>query len=294
MTFAEIENVFNRALRYSFTKMKFVFVLPVVLVCGLLIVFCRALAVNANSWLSLSLAFLPVFLCSGVLLSAGVILVRLYYHEVKGHKVDYKRLFSQSVQVLVGISYLTLPLMLSYLLLWTLMGVFYLMREIPTVGPVLATLFSFAPFLLVFGSIVLSVGCLVALFFVTPEVALKNGVSMKLAEDVYKRMKASVFSNLILFLIGTLPVALCVGVLIGSAVMTGANYLQGVDVLSVGLQWFFIMVPFCAILTPAILFFFNFATEGYALMHKKMKMEVDGEQPAGELEDAADLKESYS
>lgn len=278
LSYPEIENIFNRSFRYALTRKKFLCLFPVLVVCGLLIVFCRALSYNANQWLSMSLAFLPVFLCSGLLLSAGVILTRLYFHEIKGNEVNYRNLINQSVQLLIGISYLTLPLMLTYLLLWTLMGVFHLLMEIPAVGHYIGVLFAFAPFLLVFGSLILSLICLLSLFYITPEVALKNGVNLKLAEDVYNRIKQSFLSNIILFLIGMGPLLIAVGLLMASAMMTGLNYHESGDALSMTLKWFFVMVPFCLLLTPAVQFFFNFATESYGLMHKKLSLSVSEEE----------------
>src|SRR3990167_664609 len=101
MTYAEVEEIFNRALRYSFSKVKFLFIFSVLLVCGVLVVFCRAMAFEANTWVVMSLSFLPVFLCTGILLAAGVLLTRIYYHEVKGLSYKFRKLFSQSLQLLI-------------------------------------------------------------------------------------------------------------------------------------------------------------------------------------------------
>ena len=130
MTWNEIEHIFNRALKFSFSKQKLLFMFPVLLVCGLMTVFCRAIAIHAGQWVILSLTFLPIFLSSGLLLAAGVVLARIYHHEVKMIPLSYKKILSESWDLLIGVSYLTLPLLLSYLLLWVLMGVFYLLKEI--------------------------------------------------------------------------------------------------------------------------------------------------------------------
>ncbi|MES2123025.1 MAG: hypothetical protein V4492_09700, partial [Chlamydiota bacterium] len=42
-------------------------------------------------------------------------------------------------------------------------------------------------------------------------------------------------------------------------------------IVALSLQWFFIMLPFSALLTPALIFFFNFAAESHVLMLKKMQ-----------------------
>ncbi|MBI3211934.1 MAG: hypothetical protein HYZ47_04540, partial [Simkania negevensis] len=156
MRFQQIEQGFNRALKFSFSRKKLFFVFLILAVCGLLIVFCRALAHGAGEWLLLSLTFLPIFLSSGILLAAGVVLIQLYHHEVKMIPISYIKIFTQSWQLLLGVSYLTLPLLVTYLFLWMLMGLFYFLKSIPAFGEVLGVLLAFGPFLLVFGSLLLS------------------------------------------------------------------------------------------------------------------------------------------
>ena len=271
MTFADIEHIFNRALRFSFSKKKFFFMFPVLVVCGLMLVFCRALAVNAGHWVVLSLTFLPVFLASGLLLAAGVVLARVYHHEVKMIPMSFKKILTQSWELLIGVSYLTLPLLLAYLFLWMVMGIFYLLREIPALGDVLGVVLAFGPFLLVLGSLVLSVFNLFLLFFATPHIALNSRLKLKLAEDVYSHFKENLFPSLTLFLLGLIPLLLGVGILSLAAFLTGVNFFVKAETLTIALQWFFIMIPFCGLLTPGILFFFNFAVESYALLHKSMR-----------------------
>lgn len=269
MTFQEIEFIFNRAIRFSFSKKKLLFMFPILVVCGLVLVFCRALAVNAGQWVVLSLTFLPVFLSSGLLLAAGVVLARVYHHEVKMVPLSFMKILRQSWELLIGVSYLTFPLLLAYLLLWMIMGVFYFLKEIPALGDVLSVILAFGPFLLVLGSLVLSFFNLFLLFFATPHIALNSRLKLKLAEEVYSRFKENLFSNLALFLLGLIPLLLGVGVLSLAAFLTGVNFFVKAETLAIALQWFFIMIPFCAMLTPGILFFFNFAVESYALMQKK-------------------------
>lgn len=269
MTWHEIEHIFNRALKFSFSRRKLLLMFPVLLVCGLMTVFCRAVAIHAGQWVVLSLTFLPIFLSSGLLLAAGVVLTRVYHHEVKMIPLSYRKILGQSWELLVGVSYLTLPLLLSYLLLWVLMGVFYLLKEIPALGETLGVLLAFGPFLLVLGSLVLSFFNLFLLFFATPHIALQSGMKLKIAEQVFKRFTRNIFSNVTLFLIGMIPLLITVGILCLAAVLTGMNFFIRTETLAIALQWFFIMIPFTALLAPGILFFFNFAVESYVMMQKK-------------------------
>jgi hypothetical protein len=269
MNFEEIERIFNRAFILSFSRKKLLFVFPILVVCGILIVFCRALAMHAGQWVVLSLTFLPIFLSSGILLAMGVLLARMYYHEVKMIPSSLRKVLSQSWELLIGVTYLTLPLLLTYLFLWMLMAVFYFLKEIPALGEVLGVLLAFGPFLLVFGSLILSLFTLLLLFFAAPHIALKSGMKLKIADDLYKRMKRTIFSNAVLFLLGLLPLLLTVGVLSLAAFLTGMNFFIRTETLAIALQWFFVMIPFSALLAPSVVFFFHFGVESYLLLVEK-------------------------
>jgi hypothetical protein len=58
-----------------------------------------------------------------------------------------------------------------------------------------------------------------------------------------------------------------------AAVLTGSLCLDCQNSLQTVLKWFFIMLPFTAFLTPAVIFFFNFAAESHVLMQKQLKGE---------------------
>ncbi len=268
MTFLDLRQIFNRALSRAFSRKKFMLLFPVLVVCGLSIVFCRVLAFGASKWVGLSLMFLPVFLSSGILLGVGVLLARIYYREHKGMEPAYIKVLKQSAQLLVGVSYLSLPLLLAYLILWTCLGVFYLLKEIPGVGDVISVVLAFAPFLLVLGSLLLCISSLFILFFATPYIALKDGVLLTLGEEMFARFRSDPFTNICLFVVGITPLVVITTVLILAAFMTGLHFSPTPQLLTIALQWFFIMLPFCALLTPGITFFFNFATEAFGLTRR--------------------------
>ncbi|MBS0621054.1 MAG: hypothetical protein JSS61_06315 [Verrucomicrobia bacterium] len=265
MNFSQLEHAFNRALKHTFSKRKLLFTIPVLLLCGLIIVFFRTLGAGVNDWMQISMGFLPFFLSLALLLGAGVILTRIYHHEVKQLPVSYRRTFELSRAVLVEVGYLAVPVILSYLLLWTVMGFFFLLRAIPGVGVVL----SFGPFLLLLGSLALSALCVCTLFFVAPAIALRPESRFEAARYVLQRVKQNPFGNLVLLLIGLIPLIIVGGIMSLSAVVTATSYASAESILGIGTQWFCIMIPFSALLTPAIIFFFNFAAECHALMVKR-------------------------
>lgn len=268
MEFSQLEKMFNRSLQYSTGRKKWLLVFSGLLLCGLIAVICRALSAGAGDWVALSMAFLPMFLCSGILMAIGIILTRIYYHEVKGLQHHYTQILLGSRPLLLGISYVAIPFVLTYLLLWILLGVFYLMKAIPAVGSALAAVFSFGPFLLVLGSLALGLVNLLVLFFLTPAAALRSDLSQQVTTDLMKQLKVNPFLSFFLALMGLLPILLVVGFLSLAAALTGMMYAKADLVLI--LKWFFMMIPFAAVLTPAVVFFFNFAAESYSFLRRKV------------------------
>ena len=273
MNLSDIQFLFNRALSLTFERKKLLMVFSVLALCGLLVVFFRGLAINAGQWILLSLTFLPFFLCAGILLSMGIMLIRIYHDEIKGKNVDYSEILSKSWEVVIGASYFSIPIILSYLLLWIGLGIFVMLKQIPAVGDVFAVILAFGPFLLNLGSIVLCLLNVAMLFFITPIVALKGLNRIRVTETLVKRLKSDVFSNVILALFALLPLLIVTGLLLFAAFLTGTVCYTCENPLHNVMQWFFIMIPFTALLAPAVVFFFNFAAEAHVFMQKTLHHE---------------------
>jgi hypothetical protein len=280
MTWKEVETIFNRALRFTFSRRKLFFTIPILIFCGLICVCFQALGSKANDWLSISMTFMPLFFCSAVLLAAGILLTRIYHHEVKGLPINYRKMVGTSKHLMVEVAYLALPAILVYLALWTLLGIFYLFKEIPLIGQPLGVILSFGPFLLLFSSFVLSILSVAVLFFVTPSVSLRSSMQFEVLQSVLKRIRFNPFTNLALMFLGLSPFILIAILTTIAAIMTGKNYVGVEHPAYMSLEWFFIMVPFSALLTPPLIFFFNFAAESHVLMVKKIK---DAETGCGSL-----------
>lgn len=266
MMWADIEKAFNRAVFLSFSKKKALLVFPVLVLCGIWIVFCRAAAYEASGWVAMSFFFLPILFSSGILLALGVLLIRIHHHEAKQLKLGIKELLTASMDLLIGTTYLSALPILVYLCLWILMGLFLLLQAIPGIGDFFSIVFAFGPFLLIFGSMLLCLFNLALLFFVAPAAALQSLKTVSLAKRVFEALQKKLFSSLALFFIALFPLALVGGCLSLAARATDVHFLIADHSLSVALEWFFIMLPFCAILTPFVIFFFNFSAESYQLL----------------------------
>lgn len=270
MRIEDLRGLFNRALLLTFSRRKLLLVSVVLALCGLLVVFCRGLAIHAGDWVVMSLTFLPIFLCAGVLLSTGIILVRVYHDEVKNKAVNYRTILGRSWEIVIGASYFCVPIILCYLLMWMVLGVFFLLKEIPGVGEFFGVVLAFGPFLINFGSLLLCALNLAILFFVTPAVALKSVDPVSVSQIIVRRIHRDVFSNAVLMFIATLPLMTFIILLTLAALLTGTTYIESEDALHVVLQWFFIMIPFTMLLSPAVVFFFNFSAEAHVFLRKSM------------------------
>jgi hypothetical protein len=204
-------------------------------------------------------------------MALGIPLIRIYHDEVKKKSFTYSSTLRTSWSLMSKISIFVIPFLLAYLLLWILLGLFYLLKEIPGVGEIVGVIFSFGPFLLILGSLLLSAGATCFLFFMTPMVSLKSVMSFGLLEEFYLRFKKNFFMHLFLFSLGILPLILVTCFLVLAATLTGMTYVMTERTWTIGLQWFFIMIPFTAFLSPAVVFFFNFAAESFVLIQKNLK-----------------------
>lgn len=269
MTLEELQTIFNRAIYGSFGKGKMLLTFVILLLCGVLAVFFRGVAVAAGPWLALSLTFIPIFLCAGVLFSLGILLIRAYHDEIKAGSASYRQIMGKSWDVVIGSSYISVPIVLCYLLLWMLLGLFVLLSEIPTVGAVFSVLLAFAPFLINLSSIVLILLNLALLFYAAPILALKGFNQIRVSRILYSRFKKDVFSNVLLITISLAPLTVLLVILSVALMMTHALCTACSTPTQTVLTWFVTMIPFTAALTPAVVFFFNFSAESHVLMMKK-------------------------
>lgn len=269
----DIEKIFDRSFHHVFSKRKFFFLFPVLVLCGFFMIICRAISSGAGYWVTISLTFLPIFLSSGFLLAGGIVLIRAYHNELKKHPFSLIKILQESWQMLLNISYVSLPLVLAYFLLWILMGVFYLLKELPAIGDLIGAFLSFAPFLLILATILLGIFNIVVLFFAAPEAALRTGMRLDLVISIFHRLKTCILSNLLHLFLGLLPSFLCLIILYAAASLTGDTFFSRTKLVSKIFQSFFVMIPFCALLTPSVIFFFNFSAESFVFYRKKEKEE---------------------
>jgi len=109
---------------------------------------------------------------------------------------------------------------------------------------------------------------------VAPILAFKGFNRIQVSKLLVKRFKYDIFSNLLLLFIALVPLFVVMGVLLGSAFLTGSLYDTSEKPVNTVLIWFFTMIPFTAILAPAVVFFFNFGAESHVMIMKKQRETV--------------------
>lgn len=270
MKLENLQHCFNRALLHSFGVGKLSFVSGVLLLCGLLLLFCRALALTAGEWVVLSLTFLPILLSGGFLLATGILLIRLYYNEVRRRDEGLMEVLQKSWEIAIGASYFSVPIVVTYLVMWMCLGLFLLLRDLPGLGTFFSVILAFGPFLLNLGALLLCLLTLGLLFFVAPAVALRSADPRTVSETVVSRLRYDPFANVLFSGIALLPFLAMAGLLAIAAAITGATYIDAESPVQHVLQWFFVMVPFALLLSPAVVFFFNLAAESHVLLRQKL------------------------
>ncbi len=272
---SDLQLAFNRALLHAVDLKKCFYTFLVLALCGLPVVFFRGIGIFATGWFAMSLTFFPIFLSAGALLALGILLIRVYHNEIKKRDFSYRDLFIHSWELLVGASYVAIPLIVAYLLLWVLLGIFVLLGHIPGIGEFFSVVLAFAPFLLNLGALLLCVASFGILFYVAPIIAFKGLDHVKVAQAFVKKMVEDPFSNILFAVVGLLPMLLVLGLLVGAALLTGAVCPDCPSTVGVILQWFMTMLPFTALLSPAVVFFFNFAAEAHVFVVKERSGSVE-------------------
>lgn len=273
MNLEDFQSQFQKAW-LSIDKKKSIFVFFSLCLCGLVIVFSRVISLTSGPWVKLSLSFAPIFLIGGLLFALGIIITQAYTYAQKGKKVSYLQIAFGSWKTLVAVTYITLPMLLLCLLSWLVLGVFFLLKEIPAVGDMVSVFLSFAPFVLILLSLFLIFFNVMLLFFLTPPLSEKKELDLSIWKETFQKILYNPLVSLLSLFVACLPLAFVLTFLVLAAVLTQKSYLPSVDPLLIGMKWFFLMLPFNALLTPVIIFFFNFAAEFHSYSNENLKVLV--------------------
>lgn len=268
MDFTEIESMCQRAGKYCLNKTKLALASFIIVLCGLLVVFCQSFGLFAGAWVGFSLTFLPLFASGGMLLGLGVVLIRSYHDEIKQKDGNFWQLVARTWHAALSSAYVFMPIVLIFLSIWAALGLFYFLQEIPNVGEFFASILSFGPFLLHLLALLLCAFSVYVLFVVTPTFALKSFLEASLLSQEASRYFMHGFIRLLTMTLASLPlVASCVLLTI-AAKMTTQGFATSANHLQMVVQWLMIMLPYGVLLSPSVVFFFNMAAETHVFVHK--------------------------
>lgn len=281
MIWNSIPHMFDRAAKHVFDRYQLLFTFALLLASGLVVLACQSLALHAGALVVMGLTFLPASFFASLLFTGGIILVRGYHDTVKRREVSYRNILTRSWRLMIGASYFTLPLILGYLFLWSSLGLFYLLGQIPYLGDFFTVVFVAGPFLLNIGALLLCAGSIGMLFFLTPIIALRGLHRPHIAHVLIRRLKSDFLVQAMLLIIALLPVLVSLVILHLALRLTDLTGFVSTGALQSHLQWLFLSIPYAACLAPATIFFFNFATESHVLMQQRFRQMDVIQQPFG-------------
>lgn len=264
ISFAEVEAMFNRAWSHAFTGSKLALTFLFLASLGFLMSIFHISDLQCGPWLSVALIFVPVLICCGVLMGLGGVLIQAYQTETQDESIDIWNHARSSWQTLATSCLFALPFTVVALILWVLTGLVYALETLPTVGPFFTVILAFAPpllLLILFGILLLVV---LMLFFVTPDIVNTELSPLELTRRAAKRMKGSIFVNLLLILLAFAPSLLAWLAYACVLDLSEIHLAPRMPLMVQMLQEFFIFLPLLALLTPATIYFFNFSAEIYA------------------------------
>jgi hypothetical protein len=265
----KLEKIFTRSFLYAFNKKKFFFAYPFTFVCGIIFLFFRSLSINSSKWMNLCFNFLSIFIIFSILYILSVFLMRVYYHEVKNLKCSYGDILKSSFEKSFHILYISILSIFSFIVLWILFGFLALIKEIPHIGAFLGIFISFITYIIMMIFVFLVIFNFLSLFFVVPQISLKPKVTIKNIFQIVCSFKEKLFLKAILFFVSFFSLYFVSYILFIGASLTKIYFPINLNSIYIGLDEFFIMIPFTILITPFLIFYFNFAIESFNLIYKK-------------------------
>ncbi|NGX34919.1 MAG: hypothetical protein K1060chlam1_01281 [Candidatus Anoxychlamydiales bacterium] len=269
MILKDLDKFFTRAFLFSFNKKKLFFTYPFIFLIGIIHIFFRSLVAGPGTWTNLSFIFLPIFISFAILFVLGVFLARIYFHDVKNLKCSYMEILKKSVDKISYTFYISILSIVAFVILWIIFGFLAAIKDIPHIGSFIGVFISIVAYILILFFIVLVILNLLFLFFLTPSISLKPKLKIKGFFEILKNLKKNIFVNFSLFLIAVITVFIPAFLLFISASLTKSYFAIRLDSIYLGLESFFIMLPVSILITPFVIFFFNFAIESFNILHKK-------------------------
>ncbi len=238
---------------------------------GLLFAFFLALSFSAGEWLGGSLPFLGYFFSLWIILGAGILIVRSRSLRSAGRFSLATAVRASWKQILLS-SNVMLPVVAAFAVIWFCLGVFVLIAQLPHAGTAFAAVFAFIPFLLFLLLIVMAAAAPVALFFCLPVLAQHGDLSPKeLSLRVWHRLRDFPFKSFADVVIALIPLAVLFALMNSAKCLTIRLLAPTMNEIEFGIMALMILLPFCVLLAPGLLFFFSYSVESHNELSNQSK-----------------------
>ncbi len=269
MNFETLEAMCSRAVAHTFNWTKFAVTTAALLVCSVILVFFKSLCLSASLWVTLCLSYLPFFISCGILMALGVIVIRAYHDEIKGRSYSYAALIASSWETLLTAAFSFFPVILVYIVLWLVLGIFLALREIPLIGDFFSTFFVIGPFFLLCASSLLVIGSFFFVFSAAPLLSLRSVSKEQFLPHVVRLFRECLFQRICFLILALLP-CIAIGLLVWFCIsLTTALYFVQESHMQLVLQWAFLMLPVAAFFAFPVIFFFHMSAEAHISIQKK-------------------------
>lgn len=273
---SQTQRAFHRALFRSVSWRKYLLSLGVLLMCGLISLFMQCIALQTGPFWGQGLRFTGFFICISLLMPLGVLLAQV--HREKEEPVEWRLLLKRSADLLIGTVYYSIPPLFLYLALWMLLGFFKLFFTLPAIGKFLGAVLAFVPFLINLLTLLLVLMLVAALFFVVPVIAQGQYSQLEVLYASGRLIQRDPYGAIKSFCLALAPLGFFLVLLLTAVSMAeGVVTHYGSNELYYLIHGFFVMLPFMAVLTPALTLFFSFAVECHELSRKCSEEEQTSE-----------------
>jgi len=261
MKINDLAQIFNRSFQRVFDIQKFFPIFIALIFSGLFFLFFQGMAKDISNWLKLLVLCLPFFVMVALVMTAGAMTTKVYAQQREEKVISMKEILFSSRKQIQRASYCALILFSSFLASWILLGIFISIKSIPYLGPFLGVILAFIPFLLNLCILLLFFAALLVLFFCTPLITFEEKVNK---ETIKARLQTDLFTHLLFIIIASLPLWIVWMFVYKALLLTFSVYSFGDYDVEKVLQSLFILIPFSAVLTFPLIFFFNLAQEAYS------------------------------
>lgn len=254
----KLTRAFNRS--FAFSKIKLLITNIFLLLCFLLFLFFYNVNLE-DLWFQTARFFTPIFLSLALFFCLGIF-IQSIYEEEQGYSItDQKSFFLKRVWIKVTNKlnksiYLTMVPIFLFLGLWILLGIMYLLQDLPVIGLIFQIFLMCLPFSLLFAIISLVIYEVVLLFYIVPEI---NEKKRGLVRKTLLKIKKNLFQSLVYLSVALLPFPIFWGIVdFTLALMPNITFISPVHQIISAL---FLSLPILFIASFLIIFFFQFSYE---------------------------------